>query len=158
MNLPMTAAQRAGITAKTIAADDRFAHLTPVEKNTLTRYAEAYRFYRYGRTIDFGAALERLVRPLNDALDYTGIGTNKRKYVLLFILREMAERKQSFWGWTTVEWIDSIDSRLAARQHAAAVAYLLCGFSELHRLKSDSCCVFLPRTKGIWLRAYEEDV
>jgi hypothetical protein len=85
MNLPMTAAQRAGITAKTIAADDRSAHLTPVEKNTLTRYAEAYRFYRYGRTIDFGAALERLVRPLNDALDYIGIGTNKRKYVLLFI-------------------------------------------------------------------------
>ena len=50
--------------------------------------------------MDFGAALERLVRPLNDVLDYTGIGTNKRKYVLLFFLREMAERKQSFWGWT----------------------------------------------------------
>ena len=116
---------------------DRSPHLTPAEKNALTRYAEAYRFYRYGRTMDFGAALERLVRPLNDALDYTGIGTNKRKYVLLFFLREMAERKQSFWGWTTEEWIDSIDSRLAARQHAVAVAYLLCGFSELHRLKSD---------------------
>jgi hypothetical protein len=49
----------------------------------------------------------------------------------------MAERKRSFWGWTTEEWIDSIDARLAARQHAVAIAYLLCGFSELHRLKSD---------------------
>ncbi|MGC2363646.1 MAG: tyrosine-type recombinase/integrase [Candidatus Sulfotelmatobacter sp.] len=87
--------------------------------------------------MNFGAALDRLVRPLNDTLDYTGIITNRRKYVLLFFLREMAVRKRSFWGWTTDEWIDSIDARLAARQHAVAIAYLLCGFSDLHRLKSD---------------------
>jgi integrase len=49
----------------------------------------------------------------------------------------MAARKRSFWGWTTGEWIDSIDARLAPRQHGVAIAYLLCGFSELHRLKSD---------------------
>jgi hypothetical protein len=35
----------------------------------LARYAEAYRFYRYGRTMDFGETLDRLVKPLNDALD-----------------------------------------------------------------------------------------
>jgi integrase len=87
--------------------------------------------------MNFGAALDRLVRPLNDALDYTGIITNRRKYVLLFFLREMAERQRSFWGWTTEEWIDSIDARLAPRQHGVAIAYLLCGFSELHRLRSD---------------------
>ena len=51
--------------------------------------------------MNFGAALDRLIRPLNDTLDYTGIGTNRRKYVLLFFLREIAERKRSFWGWTT---------------------------------------------------------
>jgi integrase len=116
---------------------DRSPQLTSVERKMLTRYAEAYRFYRYGRTMDFGAALDRLVRPLNDTLDYTGIITNRRKYVLFFFLREMAERKRSFWGWTTEEWIDSIDARLAPRQHGVAIAYLLCGFSELHRLKSD---------------------
>jgi integrase len=116
---------------------DRSPQLTSVERNMLTRYAEAYRFYRYGRTMNFGAALDRLVRPLNDTLDYTGIITNRRKYVLFFFLREMAERQRSFWGWTTEEWIDSIDARLAPRQHGAAIAYLLCGFSELHRLKSD---------------------
>ena len=74
----------------------------------------------------------------------------------------MAERKRSFWGWTTGEWIDSIDSRLAARQHAVAVAYLLCGFSDLHRLKSDhvvySCLarkVFgCEHTRSIWLSAF----
>jgi integrase len=116
---------------------DRSPQLTSVETNMLTRYAEEYRFYRYGRTMNFGAALDRLVRPLNDTLDYTGIITNRRKYVLLFLLREMAERKRSFWGWTTEEWIDSIDARLAPRQHGVAIAYVLCGFSELHRLKSD---------------------
>ncbi len=75
---------------------DRSPHLTRVETNMLTRYAEAYKFYRYGRTMDFGAALNRLVRPLNEVLDYTGIITNRRKYVLLFFLREMAERKRPF--------------------------------------------------------------
>jgi len=101
---------------------DRSPQLTSVEKNMLTRYAEAYKFYRYGRTMNFGGALDRLVRPLNDALDYTGITTYRRKYVLLFFLREMAERQGSFWGWTTQEWIESIDARLAARQHAVAIA------------------------------------
>jgi hypothetical protein len=77
----------------------------------LTRYAEAYRFYRYGRTMDFGETLDRLVRPLNDALDYTGIRTLHRRYVLLYFLREMAERRRSFWGWTTDEWIETSERR-----------------------------------------------
>ena len=90
---------------------DRSSALTAVEEDELTRYAEAYRFYRYRRTMDFGRSLDRLVQPLNDALDYTGIITKHRKYVLLFFLRETAERKRAFWGWTTEEWIDSIDRR-----------------------------------------------
>ena len=40
---------------------DRSPQLTSVETNMLTRYAEEYRFYRYGRTMNFGAALDRLV-------------------------------------------------------------------------------------------------
>jgi hypothetical protein len=47
--------------------------------------------------MDFGRTLDRLVKPLNDTLDYTGIRTYFRKYVLLFFLREMAERRLSFW-------------------------------------------------------------
>jgi hypothetical protein len=53
--------------------------------------------------MNFGVALDRLIRPLNDTLDYTGITTYHRKYVLLFFLREMAKRKRAFWGWTTQE-------------------------------------------------------
>jgi integrase len=116
---------------------DRSPGLTSVERDMLNRYAEAYRFYRYGRTVDFGPSLDRIVRPLNDVFDYTGIKTEKRRYVLVFFLREMADRDRSFWGWTTEEWIDSIGKRRPARQHVVAAAYLLCSFSDLHRLKCD---------------------
>lgn len=117
---------------------DRSSALTAAEEDMLTRYAEAYRFYRYGRTMDFGETLDRLVKPLNDALDYAGIRTLFRKYVLLFFLREIAERKRAFWGWTTEEWIETIERQKKVEyQHVIAVAYLLCGFSDLHRLSKN---------------------
>jgi hypothetical protein len=104
---------------------------------SLWGWSKAYRFYRHGRTMDFGPTLDRLVRPLNDVFDYTGIKTQLRRYVLLFFLREMAERNNSFWGWTTEEWIEEIGARRTSRQHVVAVAYLLCDFRDLHRVKSD---------------------
>jgi len=116
---------------------DRSPSLTAVEQDMLARYTEEYRFYRYGRTMDFGPTLDRLVRPLNDVFDYTGIKTQLRRYVLLFFLREMTERNSSFWGWTTEEWIEAIGARRTSRQHVVAVAYLLCDFPDLHRIKSD---------------------
>ncbi len=48
---------------------ERSAALTAVEGDMLTRYTEAYRFYRYGCTMDFGPSLDRLIRPLNDVFD-----------------------------------------------------------------------------------------
>ena len=133
---------------------DRSSGLTPVEEDMLTRYAEAYRFYRYGRTMDFGETLDRLVKPLNDALDYTGIRTLFRKYVLLFFLREMAERKRSFWGWTTDEWIETIERQKKVEyQHVIAVAYLLCGFSDLHRL-SKNHIVYVVLARKVFGREY----
>jgi hypothetical protein len=77
---------------------DRSSSLTAIEADVLTRHAEAYRFYRYGRTMDFGQALDRLVKPLNDTLDYTGIRTYFRKYVLLFFLREMGRTQAALLG------------------------------------------------------------
>jgi integrase len=133
---------------------NRSSALTPVEEDMLTRYAEAYRFYRYGRTMDFGETLDRLVRPLNDALDYTGIRTLHRRYVLLYFLREMAERRRSFWGWTTDEWIETIERRKKVEyQHVIAVAYLLCGFSDLHRLSKDHI-VYVVLARKVFGREY----
>jgi integrase len=104
--------------------------------------------------MDFGETLDRLVRPLNDALDYTGIRTLFRKYVLLFFLREMAERKRSFWGWTTDEWIETIERQKKVEyQHVIAVAYLLCGFSDLHRL-SKNHIVYVVLARKVFGREY----
>ena len=50
-------------------------------------------------TLEDPKTLDRLVKPLNDALDYTGIRTLFRKYVLLFFIREMAELRRTFWDW-----------------------------------------------------------
>lgn len=116
---------------------DRSPVLTSAESKMLTNYAEAYRFDRHGRTMDFGRTLNRLIRPLNDTFDYTGIKTNQRRYTLFYFLREIARRGRPFWGWSPEEWIETIGSRLQAKQHAVAAAYLLCGFSDLHRLNGD---------------------
>jgi hypothetical protein len=132
---------------------DRSSALTAAEEDMLTRYAEAYRFYRYGRTMDFGQTLDRLVKPLNDALNYTGIRTYFRKYVLLFFLREMAERRRSFWGWTTDEWIELIERQKTEYQHVVAVAYLLCGFSDLHRLRNNQI-VYVVLARKVFGREY----
>lgn len=95
----------------------------------LTSYAEAYRFYRYGRTMDFGAELDRLVRPLNDTFDYTGIKTMQRRYTLFFFLREIEKRGRSYWGWTTDEWIDydqrSGEGEAALRRHCISLVRFL---------------------------------
>ena len=105
-----------------------------------------------GKKLD--ETLDRLVRPLNDALDYTGIRTLFRKYVLLFFLREMAERKRSFWGWTTDEWIETIERQKKVEyQHVIAVAYLLCGFSDLHRL-SKNHIVYVVLARKVFGREY----
>jgi integrase len=132
---------------------DRAGELGIAEADMLTRYAEEYRFYRYGRTMDFGPVLDRLVQPINDALDYAGTNTGKRRYVLLFFLRETAERKRAFWTWTSEEWIDSIDRWGSDRQQIVAIAYLLCGFSDLHRLKSDHL-VYVCLARKVFGREY----
>jgi integrase len=135
---------------------DRYDHsstLTTVEVDSLTRYAEAYRFYRFGRHMDFGSALDRLVRPLNDALDYIGIRTNYRRYTLLSLLREIAERRRAFWGWTTDEWLETIHRRKLERQHILAIAFLLCGFSDLHRIENDHI-IYLCLARKVFGREY----
>ena len=45
---------------------DRSPQLARVERDVLTRYAKEYRFYRYGRTMNFGAALDRLIRSVGE--------------------------------------------------------------------------------------------
>jgi len=132
---------------------DRNGSLTAIEEAWLFRSAEAYRFHPYGRSMDFGPELDRLVCPMNDALDYTGIITLHRRYTLEFLLREMAERRRSFWAWSADEWIDSIRRQKLVRQHILAIAYLLCGFADLHRIENDQI-VYLCLARKVFGREY----
>ena len=134
---------------------DRSSALTPVEKDMLTRYAGGIPLLSLWANDGFRRARSiGLVKPLNDALDYTGIITMLRKYVLLFFLREMAERKRAFWGWTTEEWIETIERRRRwSISTSSRVAYLLCGFSDLHRL-SKNHIVYVVLARKVFGREY----
>ncbi len=96
-------------------------------------------------------ALERLLRPLHDTLDHLGATiTEKRNYtvrttVVCLLIRAMHRHGRSFWAFSPEDWHELLgDDYYAyvrqhgvtanARQQLIAVAYLLRGFSGLHRL------------------------
>ncbi|GCF11878.1 tyrosine-type recombinase/integrase [Dictyobacter arantiisoli] len=80
--------------------------------------------------------LDRLVRPLNDALDVTNASVDARGLVVHKLLCEMLARRTSFWIWTVDDWIQILGDcsqayyqkckgHNGARQHFIAVTYLL---------------------------------
>jgi len=57
-------------------------------------------------------------------------------------------------GWTTDEWIETIERRKKVEyQHVIAVTYLLCGFSDLHRLSKDHI-VYVVLARKVFGREY----
>ena len=61
----------------------------------------------------------------------------QRKYwpnLKALMMRNIAERGRSFWGWSDEEWLESIKKGGHEKASVAAVAYLLCGFDSLHEL------------------------
>lgn len=75
--------------------------------------------------------VSRLIKPLEDLFGHTNLRHAVRPFLVLYLLREMTRRGRSFWGWTTVEWIETINNHPAQQQYLIATAYLLCGFTEL---------------------------
>jgi integrase len=75
--------------------------------------------------------VRRLIEPLDDLLNHTKLRHRVRPFLVLYLLREMNRRGRSFWGWTIEEWIETINRHPPQQQHLIAVAYLLCGFTEL---------------------------
>jgi integrase len=96
------------------------------------------------------ATLHRLVCPLSDVLDVTGADTAIRRGTIRFLVHAMLRRQTTFWAWSSDEWVETLIAKgsqmtssefqrlhhisNACRQHAIAIAYLLCEFKELHRL------------------------
>lgn len=94
--------------------------------------------------------LRRLVCPLSDVLSVTGAEGATRRGTLRFMVYWMLHRQTTFWAWSSEEWIELLAAKPSqavgstfqrqyhisndCRQHAIAIAYLLCDFKDLHRL------------------------
>jgi len=109
---------------------DRSIELSPTERAFLSVELAARIRCSRTRQPDL-AAVGRLVRPVDDVLDYISFRGAKRKALLLFLLEEMGRREKSFWGWAGGDWIEVVNSRRYDGNRLIAIAYLLCGFESL---------------------------
>jgi integrase len=101
------------------------------------------------------AVIGRLLRPLDDAKDALAWLPATRHHrrsandAIGLILLRCAEREAPFWAWSDTDWLALIGTNSAefqrpwpgwidgsVRPYVAAYAYLLCGFTDFHRLGS----------------------
>lgn len=118
----------------------RSEQLTPHERTALATLAESLRFSPQWEK-RFGAALQRLLRPLDDVFAITGASKIQRNGSVIILLREMHRLQTSFWAWSAQEWLGILYPSAALfaehnhgvntyRAHLLAVSYLLGGFSD----------------------------
>jgi hypothetical protein len=90
---------------------DRLEELRPAEAEALKKYICNYSSERNKKQPQLYAALHRLVRPLEDVIAHTALLKKSHGYVILFLIREVARRDRSFWGWNEEEWVETINAR-----------------------------------------------
>jgi len=106
------------------------------------------------------ACFERLLKPLNDVLDLTKPVLATRSGVNSVLLREMGERKSSFWGWSQEDWLNILCTDGNAfrrrhkcpndcRHHIMAIAYLLCNIKDFHGIGRIEQLRFADKVFGI---------
>jgi integrase len=89
--------------------------------------------------------LEQLLLPVQEALEVSHAHSQMRLDVRRVLLGEMHRRRRPFWNWTTEEWSEILCETAVAfakrypgaamcRQQVLTVAYLLCGFTDFHKL------------------------
>src|SRR5712692_8686486 len=92
-----------------------------------------------------GQALPRVLLPVQEALSASHTHPRFHFAVRRIFLTEMHKRRRSFWSWTPREWTEILCSTAVAfadrypgpvkcRQQVLTVAYLLCGFTDFHKL------------------------
>jgi hypothetical protein len=111
---------------------DRAATLTAAEREALA-LLDAHRYHWPAGT---ACALERLVRPIDDALDV--IASHPawwgRSSTRSLLLRGASEHGLMFWGWDREQWLQTLrGANTNYRPAVTAVAYLLCDQRDLHR-------------------------
>jgi hypothetical protein len=135
---------------------DRRSPLTTSEAVFLAKYSNAYARNRHAQTPAFNGRIDRLVTPVEDVFQYIRVREACRPWAVNYILRETVRRGRSIWGWSREEWIDTINRRSNDRQSMVAMAYLLCDFSDIHRLEGDRVIYIVFARKAVWDKLYRE--
>lgn len=89
--------------------------------------------------------LEQLLLPVQEALEASHANPRMRLDARRVLLLEMHKLRRPFWSWTAEEWSEILSEAAVAfaqrypgaptcRQQMLTVAYLLCGFSDFHKL------------------------
>ena len=126
-----------------VTACDRRARLTPDERAALDTLA--LRYPGWAAAQPALRDLERIVRPLYDALERSGCRQWWRHVAIRVVLAEVQRRGRLYWHWTEHEWAETIGATAAAhqrrhgahnrgrhtRRHLAVLAYVLGGVRDL---------------------------
>jgi hypothetical protein len=91
--------------------------------------------------------LEQVLLPVQEALSAGHVSSRERLDARRVLLLEMHRLRRPFWNWTAEEWSEILCETAVAftqrypgaftcRQQVLTVAYLLCGFSDFHKLGS----------------------
>lgn len=83
------------------AVYDRNSVLTATERQAIVAFKPGAREGHQA----LAQALERLLRPIEDALDITGSKPGDRRAATGILLRESVEMGGSFWGWSRDQWL-----------------------------------------------------
>jgi integrase len=105
---------------------ERTVELSAAERATLERLA--YRTQGLWPRRAY-AELDRLLRPLNDAMDVVGLEGGARRSALRPMVVAMAGTGRAFWGWSDDDWREVLRPR-SRRQRLLAFRYLLGGFAR----------------------------
>jgi integrase len=114
-----------------LSAYDRSPRLYPTEKKALAEMLRpAGAFFMPQRV----RVLERLSQPLKDVFRLTQLGHNGTVRAANALFRAMAKRGNSFWGWSTDHWIQTINES-DFQTGLLASAFFLVGFRDFVKIR-----------------------
>jgi integrase len=124
---------------------DRTPSFSDAERQALAELVDRFAHGRRPWPRRIALTLERLLRPLHDALNSISTPATTRGRVIARLCREMHAHGTPFWAWTEQEWMAMLSRTPATaadqpdghahRQYLIAVSYLLCGFTNFRALR-----------------------
>jgi integrase len=113
---------------------DRNQELNAEEKETLDANPSCFAEGVPPSIVIEKCGFPRLMKPIEDVAMHIELHKKYWPHLKAVMVRDMATRGRTFWGWTKSEWIESINNGGHEKPSIAAIAYVLCGFDSLHEL------------------------